>query len=282
MQVASLEATLKTTLLLTGALLALTASLAAAAGLNLGWGPFCPTNVASLPIVCDPCDGTSGLTYNLIGSVTTPINLPLVLAEETSVDLQEAAAVLSDYWHLEDENQPGMINPGGCRGASTVGYNAGNYGSLSFQVTATAFVGAYTGCVKNFWGNSPSGVINYQPGVYGPNRARLLGHFAKSPGSQMTSGVQYTSFIASIDTNHQINDPLNPPSYVCAGCLDPVYIEFNECTLRQPPGTAGGDFLVSTQDVRRFVNWQGGDWFQCPGATSAHKGTWGQLKSLYR
>ena len=45
-----LEATMKKTLLLSGLLLALTASVAAAAGLNLGWNLACPTTVQSAGI----------------------------------------------------------------------------------------------------------------------------------------------------------------------------------------------------------------------------------------
>lgn len=274
---------MKKTLLLTGVLLALTASLAAAGtvGLNLGWGAFCPTNVSSMINVSDPCDGTTGAVYQLVGSIKLPATLSQVLAEETSVDIQEGAAILSDYWHLEDENQPGQANPAGCRGTAATGPYAGNVGSLSFQVNNALFPLTFTGCVK-FWGTAPSGGVNYQPGVFAPNRARLLGHYAKSPGSTMTAGVQYGSFIANIDTNHQINDPLNPPSYVCAGCQDGVCIVYNECIVRQPPGVAGGDVLVSTQDIRRYVTWQGGQGTDCPAATPTHRATWGQVKSLYR
>ena len=72
---------MKKTLLLAGMLLAVSAAVASAAGpgLNLGWGAFCPTNIASMAGVTDPCDGsnqTAGLTNLLVGSVVVPTPPP--------------------------------------------------------------------------------------------------------------------------------------------------------------------------------------------------------------
>jgi hypothetical protein len=282
---------MKKTLLLAGILLAVSATVASASGLNLGWGLFCPTNASSMASVSDPCDGSSEanlLTYVLVGSVVTPSPAPTVcLAEDWFIDLQENAATLSDYWHLEDENQPGQLNAGGCRGGSTV---TGNLGSLLAQISLVSY-GAATmvGCNKAFWGNSPAGGVNYgvlipdgYPGVVDPRRARLIGHFAKSPGTAMTAGLQYCTFNVTLDTNHQISDPLNPPAYVCAGCQDGVCLVYNELILYQPPGTPGGDYDITNESTRRFVTWQSAAGTNCPGPTPTHKATWGQVKSLYR
>jgi len=254
-------------------------------GLNLGWGAFCPTNISSMYAVTDPCDGSSelaGVRYILIGSVVVPSPAPSAcMAEVFFVDLEETAPQLSDYWHLEDENQPAQINVAGCRGTAAAGPYAGNLGSLTVQVSDPSFPPVFTGCTK-FWGNSPTGAINYgvlipdaYPGINDPRRGRLIGHFEKSPGTAMTAGLQYGVFVATIDTNHQIIDPANPPAYVCAGCQDEVVIVFNEVDLYQPPGTPGGDIIITNESSRRWVTWQ-------PGATPAHRATWGQVKSQYR
>ena len=270
-----------------GMLLAVPATVASAAfpGLNLGWGAFCPTNISSMYAVTDPCDGSSelaGVRYILIGSVVVPSPAPSAcMAEVFFVELEETAPQLSDYWHLEDENQPAQINVAGCRGTAAAGPYAGNLGSLTVQVSDPSFPPVFTGCTK-FWGNSPTGAINYgvlipdaYPGINDPRRGRLIGHFEKSPGTAMTAGLQYGVFVATIDTNHQIIDPANPPAYVCAGCQDEVVIVFNEVDLYQPPGTPGGDIIITNESSRRWVTWQ-------PGATPAHRATWGQVKSQYR
>ena len=267
----------------------LAAPQARAVGLNLGWGAFCPTNVSSLANQADPCDGTSqtGLvTYLLVGSVVPPNPAPTVcLAQDWFIDFQENAVNLSDYWKLEDENQPGQLNVAGCRGANSIN---SNIGSLVAQISSPSYIGPYTGCNKAFWGNTPAGGVNYAvlnpdnyPGILQPNRARLIGHWAKSPGTAMVSTSQYLAFNITLDTNHQIVDAANPPSYVCAGCADGVCIVFNQIILYQPPGTPGGDYVITDQDVRRTVTWQGGGGQDCT-MVPVKRATWGQVKSLYR
>jgi hypothetical protein len=281
---------MKKTLLLAGILLAASATVASAGLLNLGWGAFCPTNPGSLPTVSDPCDGSSGAVYTLIGSVTIAAPAPTdVVAEDFFVDLQEAAAQLSDYWHLEDENQPGQVNAAGCRGMATVGPFAGNSSSLLVQASNVAFPALFTGCQK-FWGTAFGGV-NYgvlipdgYPGIVDPRKARIIGHFARTPGAPMVNGVQYGSFVASIDTNHQngIDGAYPAPKYVCQGCQDAVCLVFNETIIYQTAGTPGGDQDITTGGQRNFVTWQSATGTDCPGPTPTHKATWGKVKSLYR
>jgi len=200
------------------------------------------------------------------------------------MDLDEDAAQLSDYWKLEDENQPTQTNAAGCRGTNSIN---GNRGSLAVEVNDSAFPASFTGCTK-FWGNNPVGGINYgvlipdgYPGVNAPNRAKLAGHFVISPGEQMAAGTQCGAFVATIDTNHQVLDANNPPSYVCGGCQDGVCLFFSDLILYQPTGTPGGNLEMTNQDKLSFVIWQGGIPV-CLGAEPTRHSTWGQVKSLYR
>jgi hypothetical protein len=257
-----------------------------ATGLNLGWGAFCPTNVGSVVNVNDPCDGSVATPYLLVGSVVAPSPAPThVDAEEWYIDFQENAVALSDYWKLEDENQPGQTNLAGCRGFNSV---TGNVGSLVAGIANINFPGAFTGCTK-FWGTGPFGGVNYgvlvpdaYPGIVDPRRARLIGHYAISPDKPMIAGTQYLMMAVSLDTNHQNGiDPNYPaPTYQCAGCADGVCIVFNQMTIFQTAGTPGGDYLVTDQDQRRTVTWQGGG-FDCT-TVPVKRATWGQIKSLYR
>ena len=263
---------MKKTLLLSGLLLALTASVAAAAGLNLGWNLACPTTTLSAVDMSFPCDD-NGAFFVLVGSAKAPAGLTKVTAEELVLDLQEGASQLSPWWHLEDEN---ATTPAGCRGTS-----ASNAGSLSL---GTDLTGASTATCKNYWGTSGSGGQNYVPGYGGPNRARLQGVFARtaSTAGALTANTQYYVLKGNLDTQHTIPDPTDPSVYVCPGCQDGVCIVFNSCKFDQPPGTANGDIEVSTQDVRQFVTWQGGVGTLCPQSVPTHRATWGKVKSLYR
>jgi len=265
---------MKKTLLLSGLLLALTASVAAAAGLNLGWNLACPTTAASAADQVDPCDNNANF-YTLIGSAKAPAGLLKVTAEELVLDLQEAAPQLSPWWHLEDQS---ATTPGGCRGTNPPSNPTG-----SLSLTA-AFSGASVLVCKNYWGTSASGGQNYVPGFGGPNRARLQGVFARtaSTAGPLTANIQYYVLNAGLDTQHAVPDPTDPTVYVCPGCQDGVCIVFNSCKFDQPPGTSGGDIEVNTQDVRQFVTWQGGVGTQCPSGTPTHRATWGKVKSLYR
>jgi hypothetical protein len=267
---------MKKTLLLTGVLLALSASLAAAAGLNLGWTLSCPT-VTNVVDTSFPCDDNS-LSFTIIGSAVAPAGLSKVTAEELVFDLQEAGGVLSPWWHLEDV---GASTPGGCRGSDPITNPTG-----SLSLTA-AFTGASTTVCKNYWGSSASGGQNYVPGYGGPDRARLQGVFARtaSGAGALTFGVQYYVANINLDTQHTVPDPTDPTIYVCPGCQDGVCIVFNSCKFDQPPGTANGDITVDTQATRQFVTWQGAVGIgpnQCPTATPTHRATWGKVKSLYR
>jgi hypothetical protein len=242
-------------------------------GLHLRWGAYCPADPRSTQNVDDPCDGSSqmnGVTYVLVGSFETGVSLPSVVGEDFNVVIAEARAPIGDYWRLEDENQPGQINPGGCRGASSV---TGNVGSLAVQISGAAY--SLTGCTRP-WGSNTFGTISYTYDIADPPRGHISGSFLTSPGVALTTGVEYVCFVATIDTNHQVADPGNPPSYVCSGCRDPVDLQFGEVGLRLPGGGEYWIFPVTDYDSQVF--WQGG--FTPP--DPVRRATWGQVKSLYR
>jgi len=277
---------MKKALLFTVAALLLTASASFAVGLNLGWGSACPSLAASLADQSDPCDGTGGPSYNMVGSVVAPAGLTTVTSEEISIDLQEGGvAVLSNYWHLEAANQPGGGgNPPGCRGDDPLG--TGNVGSMLVSASS-ALLPTGSPCIKTFWGSSPSGGINYAPDFFAPGRARLGQVWAKSPGTAMTSGSQYDCFLIQLDDNHQVGTAAGDanfvaPYYLCSGCHDGVCIVFNSCKLTEPPGVGVGDVQVTTPSTRNWVTWQGGINTNCPTATPTKTTTWGAVKSLYR
>ena len=264
---------MKKTLLLTGVLLALSASLAAAAGLNLGWNLACPTTTLSAVDTSFPCDDNT-LSFTIIGSAVAPAGLSKVTAEELVFDLQEAGGVLQPWWRLEDAN---ASTPAGCRGTDPV---TNPVGSLSLTA---AFAGASTAVCKNYWATSASGGQNYVPGFSGADKARLQGVFARTAASAgaLTSGVQYYVANIGLDTQHTIADPTDPTIYVCAGCADGVCLVFNSCKFDQPPGTPNGDITVGTVDQRQNVTWQGGGTVDCQ-AIPVRRATWGKVKSLYR
>jgi hypothetical protein len=251
----------------------------AAPGLNLGWTLACPT-VANIHDQIFACDD-NGAFFTIIGSAKAPVGLTKVTAEEIVVDLQEANSALQPWWHLEDEQAGPPPVAAGCRGTSS----AGNVGSIALSAT---FTGASTTVCKNYWGTSASGGQNYIPGQHDqfasdPSGARLQGVFARtaSGAGALIADTQYYVFNLSLDSQHTIADPTDPTYVVCPGCADGVCIVFNSVKFDEPPGTAGGDILVGTQDVQQNVTWQGGGAVNCQ-VIPVRRATWGKVKSLYR
>jgi hypothetical protein len=274
---------MKKILLLTGVLLALTASLASAApGLDAGWSVAgvsnsgCPVHSASLTDRSDPCNDNFAGPYAYALAVHAPAGISKWVGEELILDVQTDAAILPDWWHLEKANAGAGI-PAGCRD-----------GSYSFSTVRG--VGNTSTC-KDYWGVNPqSGGTVWLPGNGGPNRTRMFGAFARatSEAIAITPDVEYYVGSGSFDTNHAVADPGPPPVAFCDGCLRPACIVFQYLKVAQPAGTPGGDALITTQNVRRYMTWQGGavgpgpGGNDCPAATPTRKATWGQVKSLYR
>lgn len=270
---------MKKILLLTGVLLALTASLASAApGLDIGWSSIalpasgCPAAPSSMTDATDLCSDNFAASHTFAMAFKAPAGISKWVGEEFIVDVQSSAPVLPDWWHLEAANAGAGV-PAGCRD-----------GSFGFTTTRG---GATTAICKDYWGASPqSGGTVWLPGNGGPNRTRLFGAFARATSTAIaiTADVEYWVGTGALDDNHAVADPTPPPTALCDGCLLPACIVFQYLKVAQPAGTPGGDALITTGNFRRYMTWQGGNVPNggCPAATPTHKATWGQVKSLYR
>src|SRR5262249_45943426 len=84
-----LEATMKKTLILTGVLLALTASLASAGGINLAWNDCLGSGLGSVnkTFACTSNTGNNDLYI----SFDPPVNIPDVNGSNPLIDLQSAS-----------------------------------------------------------------------------------------------------------------------------------------------------------------------------------------------
>src|SRR5215470_11278429 len=95
-----LEATMKKILLLTGVLLALTASLASAGGINLAWqdclgsGGVVNRNFA--------CNTNAGVANDLYISFDPPTAIPDINGSNPIIDLQSASTPLPQWWLMKN------------------------------------------------------------------------------------------------------------------------------------------------------------------------------------
>jgi len=277
---------MKKILLLTGVLLALTASLASAApGLDIAWAgltaaSYCPTNTGSLTDMADPCNDNFGI-HPFAMSFNAPAGLSKLVSETFLVDVQSADPVLPAWWHLEDRND-GLGIPAGCRGL-----DAAISAPSSFSFNTSRASGTTATC-RDYWGGAQSGGTSWNPGVGGPNRTRLFGVFSRGSASAgaLTAGTEYWAGTGSFDTNHSVADGTTvPPTALCDGCQMPACIVWNYLILQQPVGTPNGDIQITSPGTKgQFMTWQGGavGGSGCPQATPTRQATWGQVKSLYR
>lgn len=261
---------MKKTLLMAGALLALTASMASAVGIDLNWNNclFSATNrVADQPTICDEVDPatTNGSIYTMYGSVRTGVNISGVIAWGADLDVQVANATLDPWWQM--------------------GQNECREGSIGYVFNG--FTNS-TSCNKNIMVASPAplGIANWASFQGGPNRAHYGIGVVRTTGFNVLGTVKYQLFAASIDGRFSVADPANPTDPVCAGCSDAACIVLNHVevdvpTAQQPPD---GKNNFYAPEIAQFVSLNGGavPGGGCPGATPAQTKTWGQVKSLYR
>jgi len=240
---------MKKTVLLTGLLLALTAPIASAAGLNLSWNNCLPSAPAGSDNFTDALCQTSGNVIQLFGSFVSDQSMADFAADGGRLDMQVAATSLDPWWHLEG---------GGCRDGALIAAFSGFTNSTScIKTLGTSFA------LPPNWTSGPT------------NRANLQFSASRSSGTvAITPGTEYQVFVLTID------ESVSP---ACGGCSDPACIVFTHLEL---DGLAGGTDVINlaTQQVRNYATWQGGaiGGSGCPAATPTHRATWGEIKSLYR
>ncbi|MBI5170954.1 MAG: hypothetical protein HZA61_15800 [Candidatus Eisenbacteria bacterium] len=241
---------MKKALLLCGALLALSASVAAAAGINFNW---------------TDCNGTVNKTFAcnsntlsgavMVGSYIPPAGSTAITGEEIVIDLQSSGATLPAWWQFK--------NTGSCRQTA-----------LSTSADFTANVN----CADYWQGLAAGGATAYiTPYATAANRARLLIIYATAiaNAAPVDENTEYYAFKATITGAKSVG------TGACAGCLDQVCLVLNEIKLTQPAGV--GDYRIQNPAVRNYITWQGGVVAGgCPAATPTRNTTWGSVKSLYR
>jgi hypothetical protein len=254
---------MKKTLLLCGALLALTASTAFATSgtVQLTWNDCGPDGgVASTTW---PCTANSTALTRFVGSFSSSKQMDFFVAQDVTVDAQFGAASVPDWWQMGDAPA--------CRA-----------GSFSLSLDTSSLPGAGASC-PDTWdaGASATGLITlYEPGFGGANRVRVKLAIARSAtdGVTLSAGQEYTSFILRFNRAKTVGTPS------CAGCNTPVSIVLNSIILyNNPPAQVEADAwtLFAPGPSGNCSQGNGGDLGTCA-ATPARNKTWGAVKALYR
>ncbi len=235
---------------LTAAALALSASMAfAAGGLNLLYnGCSLDGGATSATFACDVNTGAE-LLY---ASVILPADMPQFLGTTAIVDVTVEAAALPDWW---------LTASGQCRA---------NAISMSFDPSVLT-----TNC-WNIWHDNPNlSVFTVQQFLHGPNTLRLNGGAAVPAGSEIALTADGAELnVCRITVNHTNT----VGATACAGCTDGACLVLEECYLQQP---AGMPLYRLTTPISNAVTFNNGT-LDCQGATPTHNRTWGAVKGLYR
>ena len=251
---------MKKTLLITGVLLALTASLASAAGISLNWGDCSVSGVENRNFSCTTNTGN----HDMYISLDPPAQVTATTGHNQFIDLQSLSPTLPPWWDMNNSTPPA------CRGTTI-------FGSGDFSSSLSGGVD----CLDT-WGAAGNGsIVGYNENFGGvPNRVRVIGSVSSADPFAMNSGAEYYSMRVRISSLRTVG------TAACSGCLDPVCLVLNLVRIAQIPGTPGGDIEVTNPLAghRNWVTWQGGQVGGpgCPAATPTKNSTWGKVKSLYR
>ncbi|MBI5708712.1 MAG: hypothetical protein HZC42_00150 [Candidatus Eisenbacteria bacterium] len=248
---------MKRLLLLSGALLVLGASAAAAApGLNLAWGAGCwadnPVNTKTF--ACNTNTGNAQIT----ASYTPTADQTFFVGIEAVLDFQfDGALTVPDWWSF--------FEAGTCRQTS-----------LS---TSADFTAAPGGCTDAWFGLGAGGIAAYQTAtsvphdssVTTPGRSRLKVAYALADASPLTGGTEYYAFRATINYLKTVG--------VCTGCSTPATIVLNQ--IKSAEGApANTSEIIINEGINRCITW-GSSTVPCI-AVPTRNTSWGQIKSLYR
>jgi hypothetical protein len=254
---------MKKLLVLTSALLVLSASIATAQ-INLAWRN-CITVVSGVLPQANfnyACDASFPAPFRGVLSFAAPTNLAQFVGMQAVIDIQTDQPVLPEYWRM------GL---GECRDQS-----------FSFPVSLSG-IGNTTTCRNPWAGGGLGGGYQYNSGVSNQARARVQFAFARDTDVPLVEGQQYVAGMFSIDTNRD----LDIGDGECAGCLAPACLVLNEMQLLQVGGQTPPQqdiYVLTTPGISNWVTWQGGavPGGGCPGSTPTKNSTWGSVKALYR
>jgi len=242
---------MKKTLVIAGAMLAVSVSLASAQGINLAWDDCGTSGVASKNF---DCATNSGIPFTMYGSFVPPAGVNEFLGISSQVDVTTTSPTLPDWW---------KHGTGQCRGTAGL--------TVSFDFTSGPFTCA------DFYVGSAAGGFAYDVGFGSPSRGRLRVQCAVPFDNRgpVDPGTEYYAF--KVNLQRAKSTGTGP----CAGCTTPACIVLNDIQLFQPPDAANDPDITNPLNSN-YVTWQASLVPGCPLSTPTHNSSWGQVKSLYR
>lgn len=244
---------MRKTLLMAGALLAMTSTAALASGVDLAWN-HCFGQTGAAETRTSACAVTTG-AQAMYASFNPPAGIARLEGIEVYVDYQVAGGSLPCWWNfatgqLRNTNLVTLpVSPTDSNGDPTV--LCGNHYFLA-----------------NGAAGGGGGIVT------GVDRGQLKGIGAIAAGTGLPVAAEAQQYGMGFRFTN-----LNTGAG-CLGCLDPACFVLNTINL-----TSLGvpNVVLQNPTQRNYVTWQGNAaGTNCPGATPARNATWGSVKALYR
>jgi len=240
------------TWLIAGALLAMTATMAVADGINMSYNDC---NAFGRHAKTSACASNKGAAMLLVPSFIPGPGINRFVGIDAFIDVQVAGATLDDWW---------KHGTGQCRGTTA--------SFISLDFTTGPF-----NCADP-WAGQGAPASLWTPGFGGANRARL--RFQGSAPYDPANLVALTDSVEYYAAKVSIKNLKTTGTGSCAGCADGACIVLQSIQLFQGEGTDPSP-LITTPAPRNFVTWQGSV-AGCPGVVPTKNATWDKLKSLGR
>jgi hypothetical protein len=249
---------MKKILLLCGTMIALSATVASAAGLKLAWSNCYGGGGAHAR--ASACASNTG-NNTLVLSVDAPAGVDMWTAFEATLVFDFGGAQ-PDYWELRNQG----TQTGQCRNGA---------------ISANAITAGLSGCEDAYGGQGAGGIGTYANNDPAPNQARLSLVFAIPSGNEIPLTPDTEYFVANV----VITNAKTTGTGACAGCQQGVCVTLKSVNVVQPAGAPGGNVLVTnaavgTNPPSNTAAWQTGDAICTASPTT--RSTWGSVKSLYR
>ena len=244
--------------LITAALLALTAS-AASAQISLNWQQCIQQNAAlgNRNDACYVCP--LPVDNKLVSSFLSPVTTGNYVGVTTIIDVNFTGGTIPDWWRFD---------AAGCRA------NA---------LTLTLYSGTATLCPDGMAGanlNGPSIVLFN--GWKGPNTIRIVSDNSRDNVFSLNSGSAYVAQEHHITHNKTVVDcdasptPDNTP--VCLGCATGATLALNEVQLYTNLPAPNDKFILTSPNIRNYALLNNGAGVPTPTQSKS----WGAVKALYR
>jgi hypothetical protein len=234
-------------------LLALTATVALAGGVNIAWGTICYTEAGpGSELTTFACTTNSAAGHRFMtASFMLDTPMPDMVGMELLIEGQSDAPVLPDWWQLSAD-----VND--CRS-----------GKATF---ASDFTLVEDSCID--W--TAGGGFNAPNYLWDTNKAHITLGVAIDAGTPYAAqpGVEYYAGKVTILNSKTVGTPS------CAGCLIGMLFGLHHVTAAALSG-ATDTYYEPIPGGNQCLNWNNSIQ-NCEAPVPARNATWGQVKSLYR